>query len=32
LKEKGNIAGKRAALILTGGNVDREIFATVLAG
>jgi len=32
LKEKGNIAGKRAALILTGGSVDREIFATVLAG
>ena len=32
LKEKGNIAGKRAALILTGGNVDRAVFASVLAG
>jgi threonine dehydratase len=32
LKEKNNIAGKRAALILTGGNVDREVFASVLAG
>ena len=32
LKERSNIAGKRAALILTGGNVDREVFASVLAG
>ncbi len=32
LKEKSNIAGKRVALILTGGNVDREVFASVLAG
>ena len=31
MKEKGKIAGKRLALILTGGNVDRELFASVLA-
>ena len=32
LKEKDNLAGKRIGIILTGGNVDRETFAKVLAG
>jgi threonine dehydratase len=30
LKEKGSLGGKRIALIATGGNVDREVFAKVL--
>ncbi len=32
LKEKHNHAGKRIGIILTGGNVDRETYAKVLAG
>ncbi len=32
LKEKDALQGKRAGLVLTGGNVDREMFAAVLAG
>src|SRR5262249_4419055 len=32
LKEKDRMQGKRVALILTGGNVDRDVFARILAG
>jgi threonine dehydratase len=32
LQEKERLAGKRVAIILSGGNVDREVFAAVLAG
>jgi threonine dehydratase len=32
LQEKERLAGKRVAIILSGGNVDRDIFAGVLAG
>jgi threonine dehydratase len=32
LKEKDSVRGKRLALVLTGGNVDREVFARVLMG
>jgi threonine dehydratase len=32
LQEHGRIAGKRIGAVLTGGNVDREVFATVLNG
>ena len=32
LKERADLAGKRVGLVLTGGNVDREVFAGVLAG
>jgi threonine dehydratase len=32
LKEKENNSGKRIGIILTGGNVDREMYAKVLAG
>jgi threonine dehydratase len=31
LKEKNSLVGKRIALVATGGNVDREVFARVLA-
>lgn len=31
LQEKERMAGKRVAIILSGGNVDRELFAAVLA-
>ena len=31
LKEKNILAGKRVGIVLTGGNVDREMFAKVLA-
>jgi threonine dehydratase len=31
LKEKNSLAGKRIALIATGGNVDHDVFAKVLA-
>jgi threonine dehydratase len=31
LKEKANLGGKRIGIILTGGNVDRETFAKVVA-
>jgi len=31
LKEKNILAGKRVGIVITGGNVDREIFAKVLA-
>lgn len=30
LREKAVIAGKRIALVLSGGNVDRKVFARVL--
>jgi threonine dehydratase len=32
LQERGRMAGKRVALVLSGGNIDREVFAEVLAG
>jgi threonine dehydratase len=32
LQEKDRLHGKRAATVLCGGNVDREVFASVLAG
>ena len=32
LKEKDKIAGKKAGIILSGANVDRAVFARVLAG
>ena len=32
LQEKARMAGKRVAIILSGGNVDRDVFAGVLAG
>jgi threonine dehydratase len=32
LKEKNSLQGKRVGIILTGGNVDREIYEDVLAG
>jgi threonine dehydratase len=32
LKEKHNLASKRIGIVLTGGNVDSETFAKVLAG
>jgi threonine dehydratase len=32
LKEKDQMAAKRVGLVLTGGNVDAEVFAEVLAG
>jgi threonine dehydratase len=32
LQEKERQAGKRVAIVLSGGNVDREVFAAVLAG
>lgn len=31
LKEKEDLRGKRVAIVLTGGNVDRDVFAGVLA-
>jgi threonine dehydratase len=32
LQERETMQGKRVALILSGGNIDREVFAEVLAG
>jgi threonine dehydratase len=32
IKESAQIAGKRVAVILSGGNVDREVFARILQG
>jgi threonine dehydratase len=32
LKEKETLRGKRVAVIMSGGNVDREVFAEVLRG
>jgi threonine dehydratase len=32
LKEKSSLAGKRAGIILTGGNVDRQVFIAALSG
>ena len=32
LKERDRLRGKRVAAVLTGGNVDRAMFAEVLAG
>ena len=32
LQERERMQGKRVGLILSGGNIDREVFADVLAG
>ena len=32
IKERSSMLGKRVGLILSGGNIDRELFANVLAG
>ena len=32
LKEKSSLGGKRAGIILTGGNVDRELLIAALSG
>jgi len=32
MQERGHIAGRKVALVLSGGNVDRDVFARVLAG
>jgi threonine dehydratase len=32
LRERGRMQGKRVAVILSGGNIDRDVFAEVLAG
>jgi threonine dehydratase len=32
LKEKDQLRGKRVATVMSGGNVDREVVARVLAG
>ena len=32
LKERGRMRGKRVGLVLSGGNIDRALFAEVLAG
>ena len=32
MQERERMQGKRVGLILSGGNVDREVFAEVLAG
>jgi threonine dehydratase len=32
LREKSSLQGKRAGIILTGGNVDRELYVAVLTG
>jgi threonine dehydratase len=32
LQERDRMAGRRVALILSGGNVDRDVFARILAG
>ena len=32
VKEKSSLAGKRVGIILTGGNVDREVFIAALSG
>ena len=32
LKEKGLLKGKRVAVVMSGGNVDREVYAEVLRG
>jgi len=31
LKERGRMSGRRVGLVLTGGNVDRELYSSVLA-
>jgi threonine dehydratase len=31
VKERGRLAGKRVALIQSGGNIDRALFAEILA-
>ena len=32
LLERDRLSGKKVAIILSGGNVDREVFAKVLVG
>ncbi|MBV9815840.1 MAG: hypothetical protein JO229_08845, partial [Alphaproteobacteria bacterium] len=31
LQERGRLAGRRVTVILSGGNIDRSLFAEVLA-
>jgi threonine dehydratase len=31
LQERGRLAGKRVAVIQSGGNIDRALFAEILA-
>jgi threonine dehydratase len=31
LKEKGGMAGKRVAIVLSGGNIDRALYTEVLS-
>ena len=31
IKDKATLSGKRIGIVLTGGNVDRETYASVLA-
>ena len=31
LQERGRMAGKRVAIVLSGGNIDRELYREVLA-
>jgi threonine dehydratase len=30
-KERGKLAGKRVGVVLSGGNIDRALFAEILA-
>lgn len=32
MQERGRIAGRRIAVVISGGNVDRDVFASVLSG
>jgi threonine dehydratase len=32
MQERGRLKGKRAGVILSGGNIDTPVFATILAG
>jgi len=32
LQEKSRIAGRKIAVVMSGGNVDRQVFASILAG
>jgi len=32
LKERDSLRGKKAGIVITGGNVDHDVFAKVLAG
>jgi threonine dehydratase len=32
MQERGKMAGRRVGVVLSGGNVDRPVFAEILAG